>query len=193
MQNWSNDCVLLHRKYFKCQGCSAIICYPELSHHLQSIQPVFVCLLSATLLYNRTDINHPLPHLRLNRRGGEEVPKVERKRWDRRKCEKGVERKKRCGSEKLGAFMPHFTVLHYHNSCTEAGIENSGVSLGVKTHHNIPLATTTHFHQSITPHTAHNDWLVWSRLKAVTPGLRWSLRAHSFTKKNMRKVDEEDE
>lgn len=154
---------------------------PSFAKHSTSF---FACLLSTTLLDSRTDINHPLPHLRWNRRGGEKVPKEERKRWDRRKWEKGVEKKKRCGSEKLGAFMPHFTVLNYHNSCTEAGIENSEVSLGVNTHHNIPLAATTHFHQSITPHTAHNDWLFWSRLKAVTPGLRWSSRAHPFTKKH---------
>lgn len=31
------------------------------------------------------------------------------------------------------------------------------VSLGVSTHHSIPLATSTHTHQSITSHTAYND------------------------------------
>lgn len=50
-----------------------------------------------------------------------------RERWrDRQK-----ERKKRCGSEKLGTFMPHFTALNYHKSCFKAGMENhAGQSLG---------------------------------------------------------------
>lgn len=89
LQNWSNHSVLQHTKYFKCQGCSAIICYPELPYHLQSIQAALSCAShQPPSCYNRTDINHPPPHLRWNRRGGEEVPKEEQKRWDRKKNER---------------------------------------------------------------------------------------------------------
>lgn len=65
------------------------------------------------------------------------------------------------------------------------------VSLGVSTNRNIPLATSTHTHWSIIPHTAHNDWLFWGWLKAVTPGAKVRPEGQSFYKQNLWKVDDE--
>lgn len=98
----------------------------------------------------------------------------EMKRW-----EKGVVgNRKRSASEKQGALMPHFPAPNYHNSYLKAGVENWAGR--VSTHQGIQLATCTHTHQSITPHTAHKDWSCWCRLEAVTPGPRWRPRAKPF-------------
>lgn len=44
---------------------------------------------------------------------------------------KQEERKEKCASEKLGALMPHFTALNYHNSYVNGGMENrAGQSWG---------------------------------------------------------------
>lgn len=103
-----------------CNHLPSSVC-PSFAKHSSSS---LVCLLSASLLYNRSDINHPLPHLRWNRRGREDVPAVERKGVI--EDEKNVER-----DVLVGAFMPHFTALNYHNSCVKAGMENrAGQSWG---------------------------------------------------------------
>lgn len=147
-----------------------------------------VCLLSATLYYNRANITHHLPHLRWNGRGREEVPVEGRKRWDGGRWEKGGEAdRKRDRRDVVVRDWERLCLTSLHsitiNHALKLAWRTVQVSLGVSTHHNIPLATSTHTHQSITPHTAHNDWLFWSRLKAVTPGLRWSPGANPFTNK----------
>lgn len=148
------------------------------NHFLSWVGPSFakhsssslVCLLSATLLYNRTDTNHSLPHLRWNRRGKEEVPIEERKKWDSGRWAGGGERERETERKDVEVRnWGHFCLTSLHSitiiHALKLAWRTVQVSLGVSTHHNIPLATSPHTHQSITTHTAHNDWLFWSRIK----------------------------
>lgn len=151
-------------KYFKCQGCSAIIFYPELAHHLQSIQAL---LWSATYqpLSSTIALIQISSYLICD-----EIEEVKRK-WKRKgkrkgeivRDERGVKRerkrqrereRRRLGSEKCWAFWPHFTALNYHNSCVKAGIENSaGQSWG---QHSPQYSISNHYTYSPINYTSHS-------------------------------------
>lgn len=120
------------------------------NHLLSRVGPSFakhsssslVCLLSATLLYNHSEVIPPLPHLRWNRRHGEEVPIKEGKRWDSGWW--GGERERRVVLEGNWehlclASLHSITIIH----ALKLAWRTVRVSLGVSTLHSVPLAIST--------------------------------------------------
>lgn len=148
---------------------------------------------SATVFYNRADMIHLLPHLRWKRQAGEEVPIEGRKRWDRRRWERKGERKRQ-KERKTRQWEKQFCLTSLHSITINHGLKLAWrtvrVSLRVRTHHNIPLATSTHTHQSITPRTANNDWFIFKLAKSCDTRTKVRTRGQSFHKQNVWKVNE---
>lgn len=98
--------------------------------------------------HNYCDINHPLPHLRWKRRVGEEL-----QRKQERESKKKKKRKKLWVFTVCLTSLPSINIIHALKLAWRRVQGRPGVS----SHHHIPLATSTHTHQSITPQAAHND------------------------------------
>lgn len=98
-----------------------------------------------------------------------------------------MERRREKKRKKLGVFTVCLTSLHSINIMHALKLAWRRVQgrPGVSSHQYIPLATSTHTRQSITPQAAHNDWSFWSWLKAVTPRLRRDSRVSPFFKQHL--------